>query len=87
MKLTPNCHEVTTRLWSPLHQIDLSTRERIGVQAHLLVCPRCRRDQRTFKWILKTLEQVPESPALSVSYKMSPATKTRLKTRIAEEVH
>ena len=81
----PDCSEVTARLWSPLHQVILSTREEAGLQAHLLMCPSCRRYQKTFEWILETLEQVPEAPALSIRYKMPTAAKARLQTKIDEE--
>ena len=85
MKFMPDCTEVTTRLWSPLHEIVLSTREKIGLKAHLLMCPSCRRYQKTFEWVLNTLEQAPDTPALSVKYKMPTTTKESLKITIAKE--
>lgn len=84
IKLTPDCNEVTTLLWSPLHQIAISARKKAGVKAHLLICSNCRRYQTTFEWVLETLEKAPGAPALSVAYKMPIATKARLKTTIAE---
>lgn len=86
MKLTPDCNEVTARLWAPLHRITLTMREKIGMQIHLLTCPSCRAYQETFAWVSQTLDQVPDAPAFSAAYKMPPATRTLLKAAMVEEL-
>ena len=80
------CDEATTLLWYPLHQMPLTTRDRVGLQSHLLACPNCRSYQKTFDWVIEVLEQAKEIPKLSASYKMPEATKAKISARVADEI-
>lgn len=77
-KIIPDCVEATSRLWLRKSQILVGWPQRLGLKAHLAVCPRCREYQQRLDWITETLAQAPKAPSFDGRYKMSPEQRQRI---------
>lgn len=83
-KIIPDCEVAVGRLWMRLRRMTLTGPQRLGLRAHLLVCPQCRDYEKTLNWVSETLAQSERAPELDGRYKMSPEQRARIENVLRE---